>query len=93
MLTDTARYADIVLPATTEFEHTDLHHSYFHLSLQLNEPAIEPLGESRPNIDTFNSLAKAMGFRDSFFDEELFIELCLLLIFVSYYMTINTHTN
>ena len=60
MLTDTARYADIVLPATTEFEHTDLHHSYFHLSLQLNEPVIKPLGESRPNIDTFNSLAKAM---------------------------------
>ncbi len=69
MLTDTARYADIVLPATTEFEHTDLHHSYFHLSLQLNEPVIEPLEESRPNIDTFNSLAKAMGFRDSCFDD------------------------
>ncbi|MEK6765200.1 MAG: molybdopterin oxidoreductase family protein [Planctomycetota bacterium] len=69
LLTDTARYADIVLPATTEFEHTDLHHSYFHLSLQLNEPAIEPLGESRPNIDTFNILAKSMGFQDNCFDE------------------------
>ncbi len=69
LLTDTARYADIVLPATTEFEHTDLHHSYFHLSLQLNEPVIEPLEESRPNIDTFNALAEAMGFRDSCFDD------------------------
>jgi len=69
LLTDTARYADIVLPATTEFEHTDLHHSYFHLSLQLNEPVIEPLEESRSNIDTFNALAKAMGYRDSCFDD------------------------
>ena len=68
LLTDTTRYADIVLPSTTEFEHTDLHHSYFHLSLQLNEPVIKPLGESRPNIDTFNALAKAMGFRDCCFD-------------------------
>jgi anaerobic selenocysteine-containing dehydrogenase len=69
LLTDTTRYADIVLPATTEFEHTDLHYSYFHLSLQLNEPVIEPLGESRPNIDTFNTLAKSMGFQDSCFDD------------------------
>ena len=69
LLTDTARYADIVLPATTEFEHTDLHYSYFHLSLQLNEPVIEPLGESRSNIDTFNTLAKSMGFQDSCFDD------------------------
>jgi anaerobic selenocysteine-containing dehydrogenase len=69
LLTDTVRYADIVLPATTQFEHTDLHHSYFHLSLQLNEPVIEPLGESRPNIDTFNTLAKAMEFKDKCFDE------------------------
>ncbi len=69
LLTDTARYADIVLPATTEFEHTDLHYSYFHLSLQLNEPVIKSLGESRPNIDTFNTLAKSMGFQDSCFDD------------------------
>jgi anaerobic selenocysteine-containing dehydrogenase len=69
LLTDTARYADIVLPATTEFEHTDLHYSYFHLSLQLNEPVIKPLGESRPNTDTFNTLAKSMGFQDRCFDD------------------------
>ena len=69
LLTDTARYADIVLPATTEFEHTDLHYSYFHLSLQLNEPVINPLAESRSNIDTFNTLAKSMGFQDSCFDD------------------------
>jgi anaerobic selenocysteine-containing dehydrogenase len=69
LLTDTVSYADIVLPATTQFEHTDLQHSYFHLSLQLNEPVIEPLGESRSNIDTFNSLAKVMGFEDKCFNE------------------------
>jgi anaerobic selenocysteine-containing dehydrogenase len=69
LLTDTARYADIVLPATTEFEHTDLHYSYFHLSLQLNEPVIKPQGESRPNLDTFNTLAKSMGFQDRCFDD------------------------
>ncbi|MFQ5965418.1 MAG: molybdopterin-dependent oxidoreductase [Candidatus Scalinduaceae bacterium] len=67
--TDTVRYADIVLPATTQFEHTDLHHSYFHLSLQLNEPVIEPLGESKSNLDTFNTLARAMGFQDECFNE------------------------
>ncbi len=69
LLTDTARYADIVLPATTEFEHADLHYSYFHLSLQLNEPVIKPLGESRPNLDTFNILAKSMGYQESCFDD------------------------
>lgn len=67
--TDTVRYADIVLPATTQFEHTDLHYSYFHLALQLNGPVIGPIGESRPNIDVFNTLAKAMGFQDKCFDE------------------------
>lgn len=69
MHTDTVRYADVVLPATTQFEHTDLHHSYFHLSLQLNVPVIGPLGESKPNIDVFNALAKAMGFEDKCFDD------------------------
>ncbi|MHC4453407.1 MAG: molybdopterin-containing oxidoreductase family protein [Planctomycetota bacterium] len=69
LLTDTARYADIVLPATTEFEHTDLHYSYFHLSLQLNEPVIKPQGESRSNLDTFNTLAKSMGYQESCFDD------------------------
>ncbi len=72
LLTDTARYADIVLPATTGFEHTDLHYSYFHLSLQLNEPVIKPLGESRSNLDTFNILAKSMGYKESCFNDTAF---------------------
>ena len=60
-MTDTALYADIVLPATSTFEHFDLHASYFHQYLSLNEKAIEPLGEARSNSDTFRSLARAMG--------------------------------
>jgi anaerobic selenocysteine-containing dehydrogenase len=69
MLTDTARYADIVLPATTEMEHLDLHTAYGHLYLNLSLPAIPPLGESRPNIEVLNALAKAMGYTDPVFDE------------------------
>jgi anaerobic selenocysteine-containing dehydrogenase len=69
MLTDTARYADVVLPATTQMEHLDLMGSYGHLYLNLCQPAILPLGESRPNIEVLNSLAKAMGYTDTVFDE------------------------
>ncbi|MBA2681710.1 MAG: molybdopterin oxidoreductase family protein [Ktedonobacteraceae bacterium] len=63
--TDTARYADIILPATSQLEHADLHKPYGHLSLQYNEPAIAPLGEARSNWDVMRSLAAAMGFRES----------------------------
>ncbi len=69
MMTDTARYADILLPATTHLEHLDLMRAYGHLYLNLCVPAIEPLGESRPNIEVMNALAKAMGYADSAFDE------------------------
>jgi anaerobic selenocysteine-containing dehydrogenase len=62
--TDTARYADIILPATSQLEHADLHKPYGHLSLQYNEPAIAPLGEARSNWDVMRSLASAMGFRE-----------------------------
>ncbi len=62
--TDTARYADIVLPATSQLEHVDLHKPYGHLSLQYNEPAIAPLGEARSNWDVMRSLAAAMGFQE-----------------------------
>lgn len=58
--TDTVDYADIVLPATTQLEHWDLHTSYGHLHVQINEPAIAPLGESLPNTEIFRLLAKAM---------------------------------
>jgi anaerobic selenocysteine-containing dehydrogenase len=73
-LTDTARYADIVLPATTQFEHFDLHGSYGHLYVQVNDPAIPPLAESKPNTEVFRLLAKAMGYEEELFqssDEDL----------------------
>jgi anaerobic selenocysteine-containing dehydrogenase len=72
--TDTADYADIVLPATTQLEHFDIHNSYGHLYVQVNRPAIQPVGESKPNTEVFRLLAKAMGFEDELFamnDEEL----------------------
>src|SRR4029079_8132102 len=47
--TDTADYADIVLPATTQLEHFDIHNSYGHLYVQSNSAAIAPLGEAKPN--------------------------------------------
>jgi len=59
-LTDTADYADIVLPATSPFEHFDIHTSYAHQFIALNEKAIEPLGESRSNSDLFRALASVM---------------------------------
>lgn len=63
--TDTARYADIILPATSQLEHVDLHKPYGHLSLQYNEPAIAPLGEARSNWDVMRSLAAALGFQET----------------------------
>ncbi len=68
-LTDTTRYADIVLPATSQFEYADLFFSYYHFDVQLNRPAIEPLGECRSNIDTFSLLADAMGYKDECFQQ------------------------
>jgi anaerobic selenocysteine-containing dehydrogenase len=68
-LTDTADYADIFLPATTQLEHFDLHKSYGHLYVLANNPAIEPLGEARRNIEVFRQLAKRMGFADACFDD------------------------
>ena len=67
--TDTADFADIVLPATTQLEHFDIHSSYGHLYVQANNPAIAPLGESKPNTEVFRLLAKAMGFEDELFAE------------------------
>jgi anaerobic selenocysteine-containing dehydrogenase len=66
--TDTVDYADIVLPATTQLEHFDIHGSYGHLHVQVNPPAIAPLGEARPNTDVFRLLARAMGFEPALFD-------------------------
>ena len=62
--TDTADYADILLPATTQLEHTDLHKSYGHLYVQANQPAIAPVGEAKANAEVFRLLAARMGFDD-----------------------------
>ncbi|MEY4748186.1 MAG: hypothetical protein RIQ60_400 [Pseudomonadota bacterium] len=59
--TDTADYADILLPATTQLEHLDLHTSYGHTDVLINEPALTPRGEARPNTQIFRDLATAMG--------------------------------
>jgi anaerobic selenocysteine-containing dehydrogenase len=67
--TDTADYADIVLPATSQLEHFDLHGSYGHLYVQANNPAIAPLGEAKPNTEVFRLLARAMGFEPELFEE------------------------
>ncbi|MEO8725993.1 MAG: molybdopterin-dependent oxidoreductase [Acidobacteriaceae bacterium] len=62
-MTDTTDYADIVLPATTFFEHNDLQSAYGHYYLQISEAAIAPLGEARDNIGVFRDLAAKMGFQ------------------------------
>jgi len=67
--TDTVDYADILLPATTFLEHLDLCKSYGHYYLQMAKPAIEPLGEARPNLAVFRELAKRCGFTDSCFED------------------------
>ena len=66
-LTDTANYADIVLPATSQFEHFDIHNSYGHFYVQVNHPAIAPIGDAKPNTEVFRMLAKGMGFEDELF--------------------------
>ena len=67
--TDSADYADILLPATTQLEHVDAHLAYGHLYMMANNAAIAPLGESRPNTEIFRLLARRMGFTDAAFDE------------------------
>lgn len=70
-MTDTAKWADIILPATTSFEHADLYKSYWHTSLQWADPVIPRLGEAKPNIEVFKLLAHAFGFTEPcFFDFE-----------------------
>lgn len=69
LMSDTAKYADILLPATSQMENLDLNTAYGHLYIQLNQPAIAPLGESRPNIEVQHELARRMGFADPCFNE------------------------
>jgi anaerobic selenocysteine-containing dehydrogenase len=72
--TDTADYADLVLPATTQLEHVDVHKSYGHLYVLANDAAIAPVGESLPNSEVFRRLAARMGFDEPCFrdsDEDI----------------------
>ena len=61
-MTDTADHADYVLPATTQLEHLDVHTSYGHTYVMLNEAAVAPVGEAKPNTQIFRELAARMGF-------------------------------
>ncbi len=73
-LNDTARFADVVLPATTFLEHTDLYFAYGHYYLQMARPAVPAPGECKPNTEIFRLLARRMGFTDPCFadsDDEL----------------------
>ena len=67
--TDTTDYADIVLPATTFFEHKDLQTAYGHYYVQVSNQAMEPVGECRSNVEMFRALAERMGFEDECFRE------------------------
>jgi len=69
--TDTTDYADIVLPATTFFEHKDLVGAYGHYYLQTSTQAIEPMGECRSNVEMFRALAEKMGFDEECFGESV----------------------
>lgn len=72
--TDTADYADILLPATTQLEQWDIHTGYGHLYVLANNPAIEPVGEALPNSEVFRRLAARMGFEEPCFrdsDEDI----------------------
>lgn len=66
-LTETAAYADIVLPATSSFENTDFYRSYWHHYVQLQQPVIKPYEESKSNVEVFRLLAQAMGFEEPAF--------------------------
>jgi len=67
--TDTADYADILLPATTQLEHLDVIKPYGHYYMMANNPAIAPLGAAKPNSEIFRLLAKGMGFTESCFSD------------------------
>ena len=68
--TDTADYADYILPATTQLEHWDIHLAYGHTDVLLNRPAIAPVGQARTNTDIFRALAARMGFTEACFADD-----------------------
>lgn len=70
VMTDTAAYADVVLPATTFLEHYDISKGYGSYSVQLVKPVVEPVGESRPNVEVFARLASRLGITGTVEDDE-----------------------
>ncbi|RDI28438.1 anaerobic selenocysteine-containing dehydrogenase [Pseudacidovorax intermedius] len=68
--TDTADYADYLLPATTQLEHWDIHFSYGHTDVMLNRPAVAPRGQARSNAWVFRELARRMGFTEPCFADD-----------------------
>ena len=68
-MTDTARYADILLPATSSLEHSDIYRAYGHYGIQRAAAVIPPVGEAKSNWEVFQLLAQAMGFEESFFGQ------------------------
>ena len=69
-MTDTADYADYVLPASMQLEHWDVHASYGHTDVLLNRPAVTPAGQAKPNTEIFRQLARRMGFDEACFDDD-----------------------
>ena len=68
-VTETARYADYVLPATSRIEHLDLSPAWGHLYLAMNRPAIAPRGESVSNTELFRRFAAALGRKEEWLFE------------------------
>ena len=68
--TDSADYADYILPATTQLEHWDVHLSYGHTDVLLNRPAIAPVGQTKTNTQIFRELSQRMGFTDPCFAQD-----------------------
>jgi anaerobic selenocysteine-containing dehydrogenase len=69
VMTPTARYADLLLPATTAFENEDIYTGYGHFYLSRTSPVIEPRGEAISNFTLFQTLARKMGFNDEAFED------------------------
>lgn len=68
-ITETAKFADIILPATSSFENTDFYCSYWHHYMQIQQPIIEPYGEAKSNVEVFKLLAQGMDFHEPEFQE------------------------
>ncbi|PKF86991.1 oxidoreductase [Bacillus sp. BA3] len=66
-LTETAMFADIVLPATSSYETEDFYNSYWHNYVQIQKPVVQKYGESKSNVELFKLLAVGMGFEEQAF--------------------------